>query len=479
MVGAGTPAVVSGAQMLVGLGIGVAVLVFLILKTRIHAFLALIIAAALTGITGGMPAPAVVSSITTGFGSTLGSIGIVIGLGVMLGRILEVTGAARRMALCFLRLAGKGREDAAMAATGYVVSIPIFCDSGFIILCPIARALSRTSGKSIVTIGVALAFGLVATHHTVPPTPGPLGAAGLFRADVGLMIVWGLVLTAPLVIVNVLYARWIGRRIYQVPDPAGDGWVRVRDEAEARRALGLDATPGPATGPTDVDESGLPSAFPTFAPIVLPLALILANTVLAALGSKGAWVDVFLFFGSPIIAVALGLVVAVYSVAGKMSRRDVIKVMEDGMKSAGIILLVTGAGGALGQVLRDSRTGDHVATLIARTPIPPVLLPFLVATFVRLVQGSGTVAMITSASITAPILATADVNPAIAAQAAALGAMAFSYFNDSYFWVVNRLLGIDELKDQIRVWSVPTTIGWAISGVLVTILSLVVPAGTQ
>jgi GntP family gluconate:H+ symporter len=478
-VGAGTPAVVSGAQMLVGLGIGMAVLVFLVLATRIHAFLALIIAAALTGIIGGMAAPAVVTSITTGFGSTLGSIGIVIGFGVMLGQILEVTGAARRMALCFLRLAGTGREDAAMAATGYVVSIPIFCDSGFVILCPIARALSRTSGKSVVTIGVSLAFGLVATHHAVPPTPGPLGAAGLFRADVGLMILWGLVLSAPLVIVNVLYARWIGRRIYQVPDPGGEGWVRVQDEAEARRALGLDGAPGRAADPMDLDESGLPSAFRAFAPIVLPLVLIFASTVLAALGWKGAWVDVFLFLGSPVIAVAVGLVVAVYSIGGEMSRRDVIKVMEDGMKSAGIILLVTGAGGALGQVLRDSRTGDYVATLITGTPIPPVLLPFLVATLVRLVQGSGTVAMITSASITAPILATAHVNPAIAAQAAALGAMAFSYFNDSYFWVVNRLLGIDELKEQIRVWSVPTTIGWAISGVLVTVLSLVVPAGTE
>jgi gluconate:H+ symporter, GntP family len=466
---------VSGTQMLLGLGIGIAVLVFLILKTKIHAFLALIIAAALTGVIGGMAAPAVVSSITTGFGNTLGSIGIVIGFGVMLGQILEVTGAAKRMALSFLRLAGKGKEDVAMAATGYVVSIPIFCDSGFVILSPIARALSRASGKSVVSIGVALAFGLVATHHAVPPTPGPLGAAGIFKADVGLMILWGLALAAPLVIINVLYARRIGKRIYQIPDPKGDGWIRVQDEAEARRVLGLDGSQVRADGPVDLDESGLPSAFRAFAPIVLPLALIFANTLLAALKLKGTWADVLLFLGSPIIAVAIGLVLAIYLIGGKMSRKDVIKVMEDGIRSAGIILLVTGAGGALGQVLRDSRTGDYVANLIARTPLPPVLLPFFVATFVRLVQGSGTVAMITSASITAPILATTHVNPVIAAQAAALGAMAFSYFNDSYFWVVNRLLGIDEVRDQIRVWSVPTTIGWAISGVLVTVLSFVVP----
>jgi len=474
--GAGPSVPVSGLQMLVGLGVGMVVLVFLVLRTRVHAFLALVVAASITGLLGGMSGPAVVGSITAGFGSTLGTIGIVIGFGVMLGQVLEVTGAARRMALSFLRLAGKGREDAAMAATGYVVSIPIFCDSGFVILAPIARALSRSTGRSGVTIGVALASGLVATHHAVPPTPGPLGAAGLFKVDVGLMILWGLALAAPLVVINVVYARWIGRRIYQVPDPSGDGWVRVRDEAEARRVLGLDGSQGPAAGPADFDDSGLPTTVRAFAPVVLPLVLIFANTVLTALRWTGAWVDALLFLGSPTIAVAIGLVLALYSVGRRLGRQEAIRVMEEGMKSAGIILLVTGAGGALGQVLRDTRTGDYVASLIARTPLPPVLLPFLVATFVRLVQGSGTVAMITSASITAPILATADVNPVIAAQAAALGAMVFSYFNDSYFWVVNRLLGIDEVKDQVRVWSVPTTIGWAVSGVLVTVLSFVVPA---
>ncbi len=472
MTGTGAPAA-SGPQMLLGLGIGMAALVFLVLRTRVPAVLALIVAASITGLVGGLSGPAVVGSISSGFGSTLGTIGIVIGLGVMMGQVLEATGAARRMALSFLRLAGRGREDAALAATGYVVSIPIFCDSGFVILSPIARALSRATGRSVVTLGVALASGLVATHHAVPPTPGPLAAAGLFGVDVGVMILWGLALAAPVVVVNVAYARWIGRRLYQVPDPHGDGWIRVRDEAEARRVLGLGDPPSGFAA--DVDETGLPSAARAFAPVVVPLVLIFANTALAALGARGAWVDALLFLGSPIIAVGVGLVLALYGVGGRMTRREAIRVMEEGMKSAGIILLVTGAGGALGQVLRDSRTGDYVASLIARTPLPPVLLPFLVASFVRLVQGSGTVAMITSASITAPILATADLSPVIAAQAAALGAMVFSYFNDSYFWVVNRLLGIDAVEDQVRVWSVPTTIAWAVSAVLVTVLSFVVP----
>lgn len=344
------------------------------------------------------------------------------------------------------------------------------------ILSPIAKALSRASGKSVIAIGVALAFGLVATHHAVPPTPGPLGVAGIFKVDVGQMILWGLALALPLTVANLFYARWLGKRIYQIPAPTGDGWIRVKDEAEARQVLGLNAK-GAATsnGNTFDDEAGLPSAFQAFAPIIVPLALIFANTYISAVKLQGLVAEIFLFLGSPIIAVAIGLLLAIYLVGNKMSRKDIIKVMEDGIKSAGIILLVTGGGGALGQVLRDSKTGDYIAQLISQTAIPAVLLPFFVATFVRLVQGSGTVAMITSASITAPILANSGVNPVLAAQAATLGAMVFSYFNDSYFWVVNRMLGIDEVKDQIRVWSVPTTIGWGLALVLLTVLSFVVP----
>ncbi len=468
---------ISGTQMLLGLGSGILFRGFLILKTKVHAFWALIISAALTGIIGGMPTPAVIKSITTGFGNTLGSIGIVIGFGVMMGQILEVTGAAKRLAYSFLRIFGRGREEGAMAATGYVTSIPIFCDSGFVILTPIAKALSRTSGKSVIAIGIALAFGLVATHHAVPPTPGPLGVAGIFKVDVGQMILWGLALALPLTVANLFYARWIGKRIYQIPAPTGDGWIRVKDEAEARQVLGL-GEKGATTSNSNTfdDEAGLPSAFQAFAPIIVPLVLIFANTYISAIKLQGLVAEIFLFLGSPIIAVAIGLLLAIYLVGDKMSRKDIIKVMEDGIKSAGIILLVTGGGGALGQVLRDSKTGDYIAQLISQTPLPAVLLPFFVATFVRLVQGSGTVAMITSASITAPILATSGVNPVLAAQAATLGAMVFSYFNDSYFWVVNRMLGIDEVKDQIRVWSVPTTIGWGLALVFLTVLSFVVPA---
>ena len=455
---------VPGSQLILGLVIGIAVLVVLILKTKIHAFTSLIFAAVVTGLIAGLTPTKVASSITSGFGSTLGSIGIVIGFGVMMGRILEVSGAAERMALTFLRLFGRGREEWAMAATGYVTSIPIFCDSGYVILSPLAKALSRRTGKSGAALGVALAIGLVATHHAVPPTPGPLAVAGLFHIDLGLMILAGLIFAVPVVIAGVIYAKWWGKRNYILPDANGEYHEVAPAEAAAATAGGNDA---------DVFKRDLPSAFMAFTPLILPIILILLNTILTAVfGSKPPlWAQYLILFGNPVVAVGIGLVVAIYGLMAKAPQGDVLKQLEKGMSSAGIIILVTGAGGALGQVMRDTGVGNYVAQQIAATAIPPILLPFIVATLVRLVQGSGTVAMMTSASITAPILASMPVNPVLAAQAAALGAMVFSYFNDSYFWVVNRMLGIEDVKKQIMTWSVPTTIGWAVSLVMLLIAS--------
>lgn len=455
------PATVSGSQMLIGLAVGVALLVILILRTKIHAFPAMIIAASATGLIGGMPTDAVTKSITTGFGNTLGSIGLVIGFGVMMGRILEVSGAAERMAYTFLRVFGKKNPEVALALTGYVTSIPIFVDSGFVILNPIAKALSRRSGKSMLTMGVSLAIGLAATHHLVPPTPGPLGAAGIFKADIGQMILWGMVFAVPVVAVGILYAKWLGRKIYQIPTEDGKGWERQDWRPELEKTI------------EDLGAKEGPSALLSFLPIIAPVVFILANTVLTAMKVKALWASVLIFLGQPTIAVLIGLLLAIYGLGAKTDRKAILKQMEEGVMSAGIIMLVTGAGGALGQVLRDSGAGDYLAKVIAGSPVPAILLPFVVATFVRLIQGSGTVAMLTAASITAPILVNMDVNPVFAAQSAAMGAFVFSYFNDSLYWVVNRMQGIEDVKEQVMTWSIPTTLAWATSGIMLVIVNAI------
>ncbi|NIK13291.1 GntP family gluconate:H+ symporter [Alkalibacillus almallahensis] len=446
-----------GAQSVLGLIIGVAFLVFLVVKTRIHTFPALIIAAAIVGLVGGMAPPAVADAITSGFGGTLGSIGIVIGFGVMLGRILEVAGASERLAYTFIRMVGKRNEEWAMALTGYIVSIPIFVDSAFVILTSIVKAVSRNTGKSVLAIGVALAIGLVTTHSLVPPTPGPLGVAGIFGVDVGIMILWGLLFSVPIIMVGVFYAKWLGKRIYQLPDEEGLDWIRPEQPQNLEEYYEM------------VEQKNLPSLFHSSMPILIPIVLIFANTIISALERTGGIYDYLLFLGSPVIAVGLGLIYGILVLTRHLSKQESLDKMEEGIKQSGIILLVTGGGGALGTVLQESGAGDYIAEQIVDLSIPLILLPFIVSSLVRIAQGSGTVAMITAASITAPILTGLDVNLGLAAIAATSGSLVFSYFNDSFFWIVNRMLGIRNVKEQIITWSIPTTLAWltALVGLLV------------
>ncbi|MFP7286723.1 gluconate:H+ symporter [Shouchella clausii] len=453
---------VSETQMMVGLVLAIVVLIFLVVKTKVHVFLALIIAASITGLVGGMAPPDVVNAITEGFGSTLGSIAIVIGFGVMMGRILEVSGAAERLAYTIVKVLGKRKEEWAMAITGYIVAIPIFVDSAFIILSPLAKALSKKTGKSIVALAIALAGGAVVIHSAVPPTPGPLGVAGIFGIDIGWMIISGMLFAIPIVIAMVIYAKWLGKRIYQVPSEDGMDWIRPEKQLDVEQWL------------EEKEQKELPSLLRSCLPIVVPIVLIFMNTTLNAMEASGPFVDYITFFGSPVIAVGIAVLLAIYGLFGHIQRSEALERMEEGIKQAGIVLLVTGAGGALGFVLRQTGVGEHIGEIVVNTGIPAIMLPFVIATLVRFIQGSGTVAMITAASISAPILADMDVNMVLAGQAAALGSLFFSYFNDSLFWVVNRTIGIKQAKEQILVWSVPTTIAWFISLIMLLIANMFV-----
>ena len=460
-----------GGQMLLGLAIGIVLLIFMVLKTKIQAFLALIITTVVIGVIGGMPLNTItlengtkfgiLQSITSGFGNTLSSIGIIIGFGVMLGAIFEETGAAKRMALCFLKVFGKNKEEEALAFTGFLVSIPIFCDSGFIILSPIAKAISKVTKKSLISLGVALAAGLVITHTMVPPTPGPLGVCGIFGVDVGQFILLALVLSIPMTIVAILYARkYIAKKLNWI--------VNENDELVEAQAgsveLGKEINLG---------SENLPSTFSSFLPIVLPVILILMNTVFTAMKLMDGFFNILIFLGQPIVAVGIGLLTAIFILGKNMSRKEILASMEKGMMSAGIIMLVTGGGGALGQIIKDSGLGTYMAEGITAMNVPIILLPIVISTVMRFIQGSGTVAMTTAASISAPIILATGANPVVSALACCVGSCFFSYFNDSYFWVVNRTLGVSEAKDQIRVWSITTTIIWAVGCLEVIILSFI------
>lgn len=455
---------------IIGLAVAVAILIFLVLRTKVHPLIAMLLAACVAGITAGMSSEQTIDAITKGFGSTLGSIGIVIGLGVMMGRVLEVSGAAEQIAFTFIKWLGKKREAWALALTGYIISIPIFADSAFVILFPLSKALAKKGSRSILTLGISLASGLIVTHTLVPPTPGPLGAAGIFGVDIGAMMLLGMVLGVPCVIAMVLYAQWMEKTFPNHVHEVSDETLRQMHDSYVEKSSNRPA----------------PGLMLSLSPIVIPIFLIFAKAILGLFPtfvhseneSIVAIMSVVNFIGSPIIALSISTMLAVYLLIPYLSRQETSQRLEEGLQSAGIILLVTGAGGALGTVVRESGAGSLLADQITALPLSPIMIPFVISTLIRLIQGSATVACITTASICAPILSQIpNVNMLLAAQATATGAFFFSYFNDSLFWVVNRMIGVVDVKQQLTAWSITTTIAWAIGGTLVACLNLLFGSG--
>lgn len=442
-----------GLRMALGLALGLVILVLMITKTKIHVFLAVIICSIFIGLFGGMGQEDVIASITKGFGNSLSSIGIIIGFGVMLGKLLEMSGATRVMANTFIKIFGKNREEEALAISGFVTSLSIFCTSGFIILAPLMKALSKKTKKSVVALGIALAGGLVASHSLVPPAAGPIGVAGILNVNIGQFMLYGTMLSVPIILVSLIYGKYLGRKICQIPD--GEGWTREYEPGQTQ------AEPEAAAA-----DSGALSISPltAFSPILFPILLILLKTGLKSAGVENGVVSLL---GQPIVALALGLLIAIYGLMRRFGKSDTLNAMEEGLKASGKLMLLVGGGGALGMIIQNSGLGEYIASNIIKTSIPPLLLPFLIAALLRVAQGSGSVAMMTAASVVAPMIGTLNLNPVFAALAACIGAIPFSHFNDSYFWVINESIGISDTREQMRVWSVTTTLsGFAALAVL-------------
>ncbi len=429
-------------QMLLGLFLGIALMIVLVMKTKTHTFIALLLAAAVAGLVGGMKPADAVAAISSGFGNTLASTGIIIGLGVMLGGVLEKTGAAERLAYSVIKLIGSGKEEWALGVTGWIVSIPVFADSALVIFRPLTKALSRVTGKSVIGLALALACGLQCTHTMVPPTPGPLTAAEMMNVDVGQMILVGAGLSIPILIASVLYSKWIGKKIYQIPNIDGT-YDRKEFKAEYIKKLNeLD---------TVMNDKDLPGLIPSVAPIVVPLILIFLKTGIGLTSiESGVIYYVISFLGEPIVALSIGTTLAVYGLAGKMDQKGLIAIMNESIKDTGIIMLITGAGGSLGNVVKVSGIGDVLGEMVVNWSIPAILIPVIIAAMMRIALGSATVAITTAASLTAPLLGALGIAPVILAQACCIGAFSFGYFNDSGFWVFNGMFGLSEMKDQLR-----------------------------
>ena len=430
---------------------GIAILLFLILKVKIQAFLALLIVCILVGILAGLPANEIMITMQEGMGSTLGFVATVVGLGALFGGILEQSGGAKSLANYLLSKTGEKRSPWAMMVTGFLVAIPVFFDVAFIILVPISYALSKKTGKSLLLYALPLLAGLTITHAFIPPTPGPIAVADILGADLGWVILFGIITGLPVAIISgPVFAKFIARKIKVEPPHFTDT--------------------------NDKSTNNLPSAGLILSIIGTPIFLIVLNTVLTSPLFPDNFISGPLLYminllGHPFTALIIANLLAWYFIGIKRGAGKKF-LNETAMKSfeaAGIIILLTGAGGAFKQILIKTGAGEMIAASLQGTFFNPLLFGFIVALLVRLLQGSATVAMITAAGITAPVLASSALTPseiALIVIAIAAGASGFSHVNDSGFWLVGKYLGLTE-KETFRSWTVMTGI-IAILGLLVS-----------
>ena len=386
--------------MLIGLVLIIALIIFATTKLRLHPFLTLLGAGILMGFIGGLGTNSIVSELANGFGSTLKSIGIVIAFGTIIGTFLELSGGAGAIANFILNIVGEKRSPLAMNIIGYIVSIPVFCDSGFVILSSLNKTLSRKTGISLAVIAVALATGLYATHVFVPPTPGPLAAAATLGADVGLVLLFGLIVAVPTSGAGLLWAVFYCKRFKIKFD-------EVKEETK---------------------KVNLPSTWSAFAPLLVPLVLIAAGSFAdypTHPFGNAAMRNMLDFLGNPIIALFIGVGFA-FMLKRTNDEGSHFDWAATGLKNSGLIILITGAGGAFGNVLRATNIGTTMGSSMAQWHLG-ILLPFVIAAILKSAQGSSTVAIITTAAVVSPLLGpmglTAPIAKALVVLAIGAGSM--------------------------------------------------------
>lgn len=440
-------------QLLLSVFLGISVLLFLILRLKMQAFLALLITCIVVGVIAGMEPLLLLNSIKNGMGGTLGFVATVVGLGALFGAILERSGGAQTLANSLLKSFGIEKAPWAVMLTGFLVAIPVFFDVAFIILVPLIYALQKQTKKSLLLYAIPLLAGLAITHTFIPPTPGPIAVADILGADLGYVIIFGFIAGLPAAIVaGPLLAKNLSKRIHI-------------------------KTPQEMVSTLEIPENA-PSAGQILAIIAIPIVLIVFNTVLGSpLFEEGIlpnWI-VYLagLIGHPFVALIIANIVAWYflGIRKGFTKQQLLDISTKSLYPAGVIILLTGAGGAFKQVLIDTGAGKMIAESLSSDYFPPVLFGFIIAAIVRVLQGSATVAMITAAGIASPMLGIADTSApqlAVLVISIASGATVFSHVNDSGFWLVKQYLGMTE-KQTFQSWTVMTTL-IALVGLVVSVI---------
>ncbi|AOP50055.1 GntP family permease [Streptomyces lydicus] len=461
------------AGLLTVAALGIALLLVLIIKVRLQPFVALLGVSIAVGLAAGLSVTELfgtvqksdaVSLIETGMGGILGHVAIIIGLGTMLGAILEVSGGAEVLSARLLRLFGEKRAPLAMGMTGLIFGIPVFFDVGIFVLAPLVYAAARKSGKSILLYCMPLLAGLSMTHAFLPPHPGPVAAAGLFKVDLGWIILMGLVCGIPAVLAAWGYAAWIGKRLFvEVPQDM----VEAADEARAAVA---------AEKP-DAHEQPVPLGT-VLAIIGTPLLLILLATFSSIALPRSAGRSVIEFFGHPFVALTIALLMAYYllGIRRGWSRRSLETVSTASLKPVGNILLVVGAGGIFGAVLKGSGVATALSDTFHDVGLPVVVLAYLLSLVLRVAQGSATVAIVTTAGIVVPLVegqGMSQAHLALIIMAISAGSIFASHVNDGGFWMVAKYFGITE-RDTLKSWTVLESVLSVAGFAVAALVSLVV-----
>jgi len=448
------------------LGIGITIVIGMIVVLRINAFIALISAAMVVSMLAPGPLAEKVSRVAEAFGKTAGGIGIVIALAVVIGKCMMDSGAADRVVRAFLSLLGEKRSATALMASGYVLAVPVFFDTVFYLLVPLARSMPRRTGKHYLKYALAIAAGGVITHSLVPPTPGPLLMAANLKIDVGVMIIVGALVALPAAFVGMLLAGWFDRRMNIPLRPIGTG------EAE----------------PEPFDDSELPPLWISLLPILLPVVLISAGTIVEAFAKDAAdgsslrqFADIVAVLGNVNLAMLLATAIAMWMLKSKrqLTLARLSKVVEVSLMSGGVVILITAAGGAFGAMLKAAQIGPAIAELVPgeSTGFMLLILGAVIASVMKIAQGSGTVAMITASAMVAAMIPSTEslgYHPAYLATAIGGGSMICSWMNDSGFWIFVKMTGLTE-AEGLKSWTPLIAIMGLTSVIVSLVLAIVLP----
>ena len=429
--------------------VGLVILLVLIIKFNVQAMIAILIGAICIGLLAGMPTQDIISAVNDGIGNTLKGIALLVGLGSMFGAILEVSGGAQTIAVTMVKKFGDEKAAWALGITGLVIAMPVFFDAGLIILIPLAFSLAKKTKRSSLFYVIPLLAGLAVGHAFIPPTPGPVLVATMLNVDLGWVILVGIGCgTIAMIVAGPIWGSICGKK-YDIPVPENV----ANQEA--------------------IDESKLPSFWLIVGIIMIPLVLIILDSVCGVVPALSGIAPIFEFLGEPFVALLLATLAAMFGLGIKhgYSMKELEKVMTKSLEPTGLILLVTACGGVLRYVLQYSGLGDVIGNAVASMNLPIVVLAFIIAVLVRISVGSATVAMTMAAGIVAALPGISELSPlylACTTAAVAGGSTVCSHFNDSGFWLVRSLVGLDE-KTTLKTWTIMETLV-GVTGFLVALV---------